>query len=103
MSTCAGVFTARASPASTATIWRPSLYTGMTMSSWGVISGGDELGLLPPPLAGEGWGGGCLHTRYLFACPLPVPPPQAGEGNTPSARYDRLSSASESRLRRSSA
>src|SRR6266550_4481993 len=37
MSTRAGVFTERASPASTATIWRPSLYTGMTMSSSAVI------------------------------------------------------------------
>src|SRR5262245_53384225 len=32
------------------------------------------LGLLPPPLAGEGWGGGGWHEL------LRVPPPQAGEG-----------------------
>ena len=35
--------------------------------------------LLPPPLAGEGWGGGIgegADRRF----PLPVPPPQAGEG-----------------------
>src|SRR5215510_15127347 len=33
----------------------------------------------PPPLAGEGQGGGIQH-RSQFACPLPTPPPQAGEG-----------------------
>src|SRR5262245_21102003 len=38
------------------------------------------LGALPPPLAGEGWGGGELARMSLVACPLPVPPPQAGEG-----------------------
>ena len=36
-----------------------------------------KLGLLPPPLAGEGWGGEGVDQ---IACPLPVPPPQAGEG-----------------------
>src|SRR5215510_3377117 len=36
-------------------------------------------GLLPPPLAGEGWGGG-RHQWAADGCPLPVPPPQAGEG-----------------------
>jgi ABC transporter substrate binding protein (PQQ-dependent alcohol dehydrogenase system) len=36
-------------------------------------------GLLPPPFTGEGWGGGVI-ARTLRACPLPVPPPQAGEG-----------------------
>src|SRR5262249_7895809 len=51
------------------------------------ISTSGKLGLLPPPLAGEGWGGGeCAHTNLyagridLVACPLPIPPPQAGEG-----------------------
>ena len=36
-------------------------------------------GLLPLPLAGEGWGGGRACTN-LRSCPLLVPPPQAGEG-----------------------
>src|SRR5205085_2435208 len=36
-------------------------------------------GLLPPPLAGEGWGGGKRSSRRLLR-PLPVPPAQAGEG-----------------------
>src|SRR5262245_33167773 len=44
------------------------------------------LNLHPPPLAGEGWGGGELARMNLFACPLPVPPPQAGEGIAPSTR-----------------
>src|SRR5262245_14490979 len=46
-----------------------------------------RLGLLPPPLAGEGWGGGELAQMKRFvcrpdlvACPLPIPPPQSGEG-----------------------
>src|SRR5262245_28199193 len=38
------------------------------------------LGALPPALGGEGWGGGELARMSLVACPLPVPPPQAGEG-----------------------
>src|SRR5262245_44424253 len=33
------------------------------------------LGLLPPPLAGEGWGGGERARMNLVACPLPIPPP----------------------------
>ncbi len=36
--------------------------------------------LSPPPLAGEGWGGGTLHGTKLQTGPLPDPPPQAGEG-----------------------
>src|SRR5262249_33996531 len=54
------------------------------------ISASDELGRLPPPPAGEGWGGGervqltcCLIFLVpldLVACPHPTPPPQAGEG-----------------------
>ena len=45
-----------------------------------------ELGLLPPPLAGEGWGEGehvgvnRVAFLKLVAWPLPIPPPQAGEG-----------------------
>src|SRR5262249_61586347 len=50
------------------------------------ISTGGELGLPPPPPAGEGWGGGdrahesCAGRIDVVACPLPIPPPQAGEG-----------------------
>src|SRR5262249_26256067 len=40
----------------------------------------DMFGPLPPPLAGGGWGGGERADLNLVACPLPVPPPQAGEG-----------------------
>src|SRR5262245_65205156 len=40
----------------------------------------DMFGPLPPPLAGEGWGGGERAHLNPVACPLPVPPPQAGEG-----------------------
>src|SRR5262249_55035748 len=50
----------------------------------GVESRG-ELGLLPPPLAGEGWGGGggahamrCAGRIDLVACPLPIPPAEVG-------------------------
>jgi hypothetical protein len=50
------------------------------------ISASGELRLLPPPLAGEGGGGGELAHINLFACPLPIPPPQAGEGTAPNAR-----------------
>jgi hypothetical protein len=43
------------------------------------------LGVLPPPLAGEGWGEGERQDSFagrldLIARPLPIPPPQAGEG-----------------------
>src|SRR5262249_48927225 len=41
-------------------------------------SASSELGLLPPPQAGEGWGGGELAHMNLVAYPLPLPPPQAG-------------------------
>src|SRR5262249_48634391 len=50
-------------------------------------SGG--LGLLPPPLAGEGWGGGERVHMNRFECPLdlysitpphPPPPPRGGAG-----------------------
>jgi hypothetical protein len=37
-----------------------------------------ELGLLPPPLAGEGWGGGELAHMNLVGCPLPIPPAEVG-------------------------
>ena len=42
-------------------------------------SGTSRLEASPPPLAGEGQGGG---RRYDFvrSCPSPTPPPQAGEG-----------------------
>jgi pimeloyl-ACP methyl ester carboxylesterase len=42
---------------------------------------------LPPPLAGEGWGGGSsnTHAARLVKAPLPNPPPQAGEGTKPSS------------------
>jgi hypothetical protein len=38
----------------------------------------DMFGLLPPPLAGEGWGGGERADLNLVACPLPVPPAEVG-------------------------
>ena len=34
----------------------------------------------PPPLAGEGQGGGMQKGSRVQARPLPTPPPQAGEG-----------------------
>jgi hypothetical protein len=34
------------------------------------------IGLLPPPLAGEGWGGGTGEIPSC-GCPLPVPPPHS--------------------------
>jgi len=34
----------------------------------------------PPPLAGEGQGGGMQQGSRVQAHPLPTPPPQAGEG-----------------------
>src|SRR5215211_1120061 len=34
----------------------------------------------PPPLAGEGQGGGMQKDSCAQAHPLPTPPPQAGEG-----------------------
>jgi hypothetical protein len=36
--------------------------------------------LLPLPLAGEGGGGGSRSESVPWNCPLPDPPPQAGEG-----------------------
>src|SRR5262249_333857 len=41
-------------------------------------SASSELGLLPPPQAGKGWGGGELAHMNLVACPLALhcmPPP----------------------------
>jgi hypothetical protein len=68
--------------------------------AWGGISASDELGLHPPPLAGEGRGGGKRAQMNLFACPLdllacplPIPPPQAGEG-THGARGDAFARSS---------
>jgi hypothetical protein len=34
----------------------------------------------PSPACGGGWGGAQMRTHALAAFPLPVPPPQAGEG-----------------------
>src|SRR6266404_3391251 len=34
----------------------------------------------PPPLGGEGWGGGLAASPGRGESPLPNPPPQAGEG-----------------------
>src|SRR5215470_2497147 len=52
---------------------------------WSGIGAGGEFGLLPPPLAGEGWGGGERVQMSLFACPLdlvacplPIPPAEVG-------------------------
>src|SRR5262245_4068807 len=52
---------------------------------WSGIGAGGEFGPLPPPLAGEGWGGGeCVHMHLcagridLVACPLPIPPAEVG-------------------------
>jgi hypothetical protein len=48
--------------------------------------------LLPLPLAGEGWGGGPCSKSVPWHCPLPDPPPQAGEGTkTESTGRNRLS------------
>jgi len=50
------------------------------MFVWSGISTSGELGLLPLPLAGEGWGGGERIQMDLFAGPPPNPPPPPGEG-----------------------
>src|SRR5262249_61790699 len=42
-----------------------------------------ELGPPPPPLGGEGWGGGEL--RESFCVPPPWPSPASGGGDAPSA------------------
>ncbi len=42
--------------------------------------------LLPPPRAGEGWGGGRAGATAGQLRPLPNPPPQAGEGVNLGAR-----------------
>src|SRR6516162_3921829 len=39
-----------------------------------------RLGALPPPLAGEGWGGGELARVLLRVPPPPPPPPRGGGG-----------------------
>src|SRR5262245_981237 len=59
--------------------WRPLRLLRLKFSPNRIHASG-KLGLLPLPLAGEGWGGGELAQMSLVACPLPVPPPQAGEG-----------------------
>jgi hypothetical protein len=45
---------------------------------WKGIHASGELGLLPPPFTGEGWGGGVLARMCLVACPLPIPPAEVG-------------------------
>jgi hypothetical protein len=54
------------------------------------ISASGKLGLLPPPLAGEGWGGGALHGRSL-CLPPPYPSPASGGGDAPSTRHEAAS------------
>jgi HemY protein len=49
----------------------------------------------PPPLAGEGQGGGTQKDTLVQAHPLPTPPPQAGEG----ADRARQADEAESRIR----
>src|SRR5262249_48842876 len=46
----------------------------------GVTSAAPRTRSAPPPLAGEGGGGGGAQTLSPFWGPLPIPPPQAGEG-----------------------
>src|SRR5262249_22579757 len=60
----------------------------------------DNLGSPPPPFGGGGGGGGERVPMNLFAspvdlvaCPLPIPPPQAGEG-THRARDKRCGQSS---------
>src|SRR5262249_55978246 len=51
---------------------------GVGVFSWNGISASGELGLLPPPLAGEGWGGGeRVHMNFFAGSPRSrrVPPP----------------------------
>src|SRR5689334_14078352 len=36
----------------------------------------------PPPLAGEGWGGGTLPSMCCGGLPPPRPPPRGGEGDS---------------------
>src|SRR6266511_6448144 len=56
-----------------------------------------KLGLLPPPLAGEGWGGGALHGLSL-CLPPPYPSPASGGGDRPSARRNDASTTNEETL-----
>src|SRR5207302_2191715 len=42
----------------------------------------------PPPLAGEGQGGGTRHDRAFLTDPLPNPPPHAGEGADRRRRFN---------------
>src|SRR5215470_6727072 len=40
----------------------------------------------PPPLAGEGWGGGLLHGTDARHAPPPLPSPASGGGRSPPRR-----------------
>src|SRR5262249_4327366 len=46
-----------------------------------------RLGLLPPPLAGEGWGGGGTHAPGW--APPPYTSPAGGGGNAPTVRQQQ--------------
>src|SRR5262245_66488126 len=48
--------------------------------AWSGLCASRGLGLHPPPLAGEGWGGGEGAETNRLGCPLPNPPPLTGEG-----------------------
>src|SRR5262245_54112661 len=63
---------------------------------WSGIDAGREFGPLPPPLAGEGWGGGERVQINLFACPLdlvacplPIPPAEVGYIRLPPIKTGR--------------
>ena len=42
------------------------------------IPASGKFGLLPPPQAGEGWGGGEVKRAIVIVFPLPVPPAEVG-------------------------
>ena len=42
------------------------------------IPASGKFGLLPPPQAGEGWGGGEVKRSIVIGFPLPVPPAEVG-------------------------
>src|SRR5262249_61441786 len=59
--------------------WRPLRLLRLKFSPNRIHASG-KLGLLPLPLAGEGWGGGELAQMSLVAWPPPLPPPPPGGG-----------------------